>query len=555
MPEFTKIGYYDLTLEAFKGRLLPCIGRAEECERMERVVHRTVHNNCIVVGPNGIGKTSLLRGFAERYAQKKETKPFRVVECEASAFEPLNSTVQVPLQKYKEALDSLPSCVFIIDNFGALVYNKPIILQHMIQLLKPIADLGKVRLILSFESKEFAWLQNEQAQFLHFFEVLTLKPQPAAEQIQILRAAEKRFGLPHIQIPQTILELILSLVERFAVLGHSPGAGVSILDESVTLVKTKGGKEVKEEDVYQVISDKVGVPLTELQVSQKERLRQLEHKLNSHIIGQKVALNQIASTVKRAKLGLKNPNRPLGSFLVLGPSGVGKTETAKVLASELFGGKKSFVRIDMSEFGEAHTVARLIGAPAGYVGFEAGGGLTNAVKTEPYSLVLLDEIEKAHPKIFDVFLQILDDGRLTSGQGETIDFTQTVIMATSNLAVGDIIDGFKKGDDIHSEAFFQEKLVPALAQFFRLEFLNRFDAVLVFQPLTEEHLLEVAKLEIKKVEARVAKHKISFKIDPEILKKKIRTLSDPRFGARPVKRFIETTCENLISEKLLADEV
>ena len=185
------------------------------------------------------------------------------------------------------------------------------------------------------------------------------------------------------------------------------------------------------------------------------------------------------------------------------------------------------------------------------MGFDAGGGLTNAVKQEPYNLVLLDEIEKAHSKIFDIFLQVLDDGRLTSGQGETVNFTQTIIMATSNVAVAEIIEGAAAGQDIQSEEFFQSKIAPALAKNFRLEFLNRFDAVLIFNPLTQNDLLEIAQLEIQKVEARVAKHNIKFKIDPEILIKKISALADPRFGARPVKRFIETVCEELITEQLL----
>jgi len=552
MAEFSKIHYFDLTLETAEGRVIDCIGRKEESERLERVLRRNVHNNAFVIGANGIGKSAFLRGFAKRFVEAEGKRGLRIVEVAASSFESLNTTVQIPFARYKDAFDSLPPCILIIDGFGALVYNKPTLLQHMIQLLKPIADAGKVRLVCSAESKEYAWIEHEQAQFLNVFETLTLKSQSRPEQIAIICKEKQALGLEHIALHDETITTLLDLAERFPIVGALPGGAVRVLDECGSLVKKQHTKEIRVEEVYKVISDKAGVPLTQLQVSQKERLRQLEAKLNGHIIGQKEALSQIASTVKRAKLGLKNPNRPLGSFLVLGPSGVGKTETAKVLAEELFGNRKSFVRIDMSEFGEAHTVARLIGAPAGYVGFDAGGGLTNAIKTEPYSLVLLDEIEKAHPKIFDVFLQILDDGRLTSGQGETIDFTQTIIMATSNLAVSDIIAGFEAGDDIHTEAFFQEKLVPALSQFFRLEFLNRFDAVLVFQPLTEDHLLEVAKLEIKKVEARVAKHKIAFTIDPEILKKKIHTLADPRFGARPVKRFIETTCENLLTEKLLS---
>ena len=246
------------------------------------------------------------------------------------------------------------------------------------------------------------------------------------------------------------------MAERFPALGHLPAAGIAILDESLALAQVKNSQNISEEDILRVVSDKTGVPLQQLKISDKELLNNLETELNTKIIGQRQALTQITSAIKRARLGLKNPNRPLGSFLCLGPSGVGKTETAKLVAEKVFGKKESFVRIDMSEFAEAHTVARLIGSPAGYVGFDAGGGLTNAIKQQPFSLVLLDEIEKAHSKIFDVFLQILDDGRLTSGQGETIDFTQTIIMATSNLGVSEIINGFNGQEDMNDDAFLQE---------------------------------------------------------------------------------------------------
>ncbi len=547
MPEVTKIKYYDLKLEALEGRLNPIVGRADEFDRITRVLGRRLHNNCMIVGPSGIGKTALVHAWANGNAQGG----LPIVQMETDSFNALN-TAAAPVQRYVEALDALPACVLSIDSFGVLVNNKPVMMQLMAQLLKPIAEAGRIQLILVMNSKEFEWLVGEQSSFLNLFEVIHLKPQPRPEQHQILEQAIGRFSMSkELVIDKNIYTLALELGERFPILGQLPAAAIGIIDETIALVQSKLATTLTEDDVYQVVSGKIGVPLSKLKISEKELLKNLEAQLTTTVIGQGAALRQISSTIQRAKLGLKNPNRPLGSFLVLGPSGVGKTETAKLVAETVFGKKESFVRIDMSEFGEAHTVSRLIGAPAGYVGFDVGGGLTNAVKQEPYSLVLLDEAEKAHPKIFDIFLQLLDDGRLTSGQGETIDFTQTIIMATSNLAVTEIINGFKQGQDIHSEEFLQRSLIPALTDVFRPEFINRFDAILVFKPLTEEDLLQIAKLEIQKVEARVAKHHIKFKIDPAVLIKKIQTLADPRFGARPVKRFIETTCENLISQKLL----
>ncbi len=552
MPEFSKISYYDLKLESLNNRLPEAVGRKEEMSRIARVLGRHQNCNCLVAGPAGIGKTTLVRTWAKSVASKAGKSSLPLIELGTESFNALNSTATVPLQKFKEALESLPSCVLFIDDFGQLIYNKSIVLNYMIQLLKPLAESGKIKLVLCMETKELRWLETQQPNFLGVFETITLVAQPAAEQALILKHALKAFTKTSgITAESGVIDLILSLAARFPTLGQLPTSDINILDESLSLARSRNEITISEENVYKIVSDKTRVPLAQLKTTDKEILKNLEKDLSSKIIGQKQPLFKITSAIKRARLGLKNENRPLGSFLCLGPSGVGKTETAKLVAEKVFGKKESFIRIDMSEFAEAHAVARLVGAPAGYVGFDAGGGLTNAVKESPHSLVLLDEIEKAHPKVFDIFLQILDDGRLTSGQGEMVDFTQTIIMATSNLGVNEIIDGFKKGMDLNSDLFIQDNLMMELAKHFRLEFLNRFDAILVFNPLTEKDLLEVAKLEIKKIESRAARHKVKFKIDPIVLFAKISQLSDPRFGARPVKRFVETTCENLITQKLL----
>ena len=547
MSHFSKLKYYDLALEAAKGRIMPLVGRADEVERITRVLQRRLHSNCLIVGPSGSGKTSLVQGWAA-VAHANMGRP--IVQIEAAGFHTLGSANPM-VGKFQEALDVLPPCVLVIDNWGSLIYNQSAVLNYFTQLLPPLMVSGRVRLVLVMETKEYKWLEAEQPSVVTWFETLILKAQTVPEQAAIVTQTVRGLRVADLVLPPVAVELAVQLGERFASLGPMPGAAVRLLDESLALAERRGSV-ITEDDIYQVMSDKTGVPLQRLQANDKDVLKRLEVDLNTRIIGQAPALKRLSSAITRAKLGLKNPNKPLGSFLLLGPSGVGKTETAKFVAEKIFGTKNSFVRIDMSEFGEAHTVARLIGAPAGYVGFDTGGGLTNAVKQEPYSLVLLDEIEKAHPKIFDVFLQVLDDGRATSGQGETIDFTHTIIMATSNLAVPEIIAAHQSGEDIQSEEFYRDKLMPALSRVFRLEFINRFDAILVFKPLDPTDLLAIAQLTIKKVEARAAQHNIKFKIDPNILVQKIQTLADPRFGARPVVRFVESVCEDLISRKLLS---
>jgi len=351
--------------------------------------------------------------------------------------------------------------------------------------------------------------------------------------------------------PLPILQLICELTEKFSKLGQTPRSSINVLDESLAQARATSAPILQEDQVYRVVADKTGIPFSQLAASERSLLQNLEKDLNEVVIGQTKPIHIIASTIQRAKLGLKNSRRPLGSFLFLGPSGVGKTETCRQLAEKVFGRKETFVRIDMSEFGQEHTVQRLLGAPPGYIGYETGGYLTNAVREEPHSLILLDEIEKAHPKAFDIFLQVLEDGRLTSGQGETVDFTQSILAATSNAAVPEILAGWKNREDIFGPAFLRDKIMPVLFKTFRPEFLNRFDAVIIYRPLDADDLLTIARLEIKKVEQRTAKYNIKFQIDPEVLRKKVMTLDDPRFGARPVKRFIEETCETLVAKALL----
>jgi len=549
MARFQKIPYYDLKLEAEKGRLPKIIGRHDEIQRIARIISRSIQNNCFLVGKSGIGKTALLHGLAKQLRSDVHYKNTTFVELKPDGFHMLGM-VNPPLEQYKDALRTLPSCVICIDDFGSLVHNNVTLCDNLMHVLKPTLERADVQVILSMEPYEYAWIEEEYPGWINLFEVIDLKKQSDSEQIDMLKLVVST-SHTDISVPDAILESIVAYTDRFAVLGQMPKSGIKILDESMGYARVQKVKTVQEEMIQLIIADKTNIPLSQLQTTEKELLKTLESDMNQRVIGQRSPIKRITSTIQRAKLGLRNQNRPLGSFLVLGPSGVGKTETAKVLAEKVFGKKESFLRIDMSEFGQEHTVQRLIGAPPGYVGYDAGGGLTNPIKKEPYSLVLLDEIEKAHPKVFDVFLQILDDGRLTSGQGETIDFTQTIIMATSNLAVSEIIAGFEDNTDIHSEAFLKEHIMPALTNAFRPEFINRFDNIIMFNPLALDDLVQIAQLEIKKIEERVKMHNIKFNIKPEILAKHIEKFIDHRFGARPVRRFIEDTCEILITKNLL----
>ncbi|QLG69826.1 MAG: ATP-dependent chaperone ClpB [Candidatus Woesebacteria bacterium] len=299
-------------------------------------------------------------------------------------------------------------------------------------------------------------------------------------------------------------------------------------------------EEVGEEDIAKVVSRITGIPLGKLLSAESEKLLHLEEELRKRVIGQDEALHLVANAIRRSRSGLREGRRPIGSFLFLGPTGVGKTETAKALAEAIFNDEDAIVRIDMGEYQEAHSVSRLIGAPPGYVGFEEGGQLTEAVRRHPYSLVLLDEVEKAHPQVFNVLLQVLDDGRLTDGKGITVDFKNTIIVMTSNLG-SDIISQNKnrKWEEVKSEV---EKM---LFQFFRPEFINRIDKVIIFKPLDEKIMLDIAKNQLEKASQILSSQGIDLIYDKKVIDYLAKKGFDPVFGARPLRRLIE---EELLDE-------
>ena len=307
-------------------------------------------------------------------------------------------------------------------------------------------------------------------------------------------------------------------------------------------------EEVDEEDIAKVVSTWTGIPVARLGTGEREKLVHLEEILHEHVIGQDEAVKAVSEAVIRARAGIKDPNRPIGSFIFLGPTGVGKTELAKTLAEVLFDDERNMIRIDMSEYMEKHTVARLIGAPPGYVGYDEGGQLTEAVRRHPYSVILLDEIEKAHADVFNVLLQVLDDGRLTDGKGRNVDFKNTLIIMTSNLGSSEIMKAQGSMD--------REKLQQMLMNFFRPEFLNRVDDIVVFKPLQAEQIKEIVKLVLKELGERLNKQlELTLSYTDEAVAYLAKAGFDPAFGARPLKRLIVHTVENILGKKIVAGEI
>jgi len=309
--------------------------------------------------------------------------------------------------------------------------------------------------------------------------------------------------------------------------------------------------EVTADDVARIVSNWTGVPVTKISMEESKKLLDMEDILHQRIVGQDEAVKAISQAIRRARAGLKDPNKPIGSFLFLGPTGVGKTELARALAEYLFNDEEALIRIDMSEYMEKHTVSRLIGAPPGYVGYEEGGQLTEAVRRRPYSVILLDEIEKAHPDVFNILLQILDDGRLTDGQGRTVDFKNTVIIMTSNIGAPLIMEKLKGGEDPKVYNEIKTELMKQLNYYFKPEFLNRIDEIIIFHSLTQEQIKQIVDLMLNKVYRQIRAQGMNMEVTEEVKDILAKEGYEPALGARPLRRTIQRLIENPLSELLL----
>ena len=404
-------------------------------------------------------------------------------------------------------------------------------LERLERIERELAELSEQQSSLNAQwQKEKGAIDDLQA-LKEEIEQVQLQVEQAKRSYDLNKAAELEYG--------TLAELNRKLAEREQELG-SPGN-----DSTNQLLR----EEVTEDDIAEVIAKWTGIPVSKLARSEMEKLLELESQLHQRVIGQGEAVQAVADAIQRSRAGLSDPNRPIASFLFLGPTGVGKTELCKALANQLFDSDDAMVRIDMSEYMEKHAVSRLIGAPPGYVGFEEGGQLTEAVRRRPYAVILFDEVEKAHPDVFNVMLQILDDGRVTDSQGRTVDFTNTVLILTSNIGSQSILD--LGGDDSrHSEM--EERVNEALRAHFRPEFLNRLDETIIFHSLKAEELRQIVDLQIERLRQRLAERKISLELSNEAGQWLATEGYDPVYGARPLKRAIQRELETPIAKAILA---
>ena len=355
----------------------------------------------------------------------------------------------------------------------------------------------------------------------------------AKREYNLNKAAELQYG----RLPK--LKAELEAAEQLA--EHSKN--------SSTLLRDK----VSEEEIARIVGRWTGIPVSKLMEGEREKLLNMENILHKRVIGQDEAVEKVSEAILRSRAGIQDPNRPLGSFLFLGPTGVGKTELAKALAEALFDDENGIVRIDMSEYMEKFSVSRLIGAPPGYVGYDEGGQLTEAVRRKPYAVVLFDEIEKAHPDVFNILLQVLDDGRITDSQGRTVDFKNTILILTSNLGSPYILDGITADGEISDTA--RQQVDALLKQSFRPEFLNRLDEIVYYKPLSRQEIYSIVDLMMNSLGKRLAEKQLSVKLTDEAKNYIVDNGYDPVYGARPLKRFIQRKAETLIARAIIGDEL
>ena len=404
--------------------------------------------------------------------------------------------------------------------------------EHLAEIRKELSDMRE-----AFNAKKAQWENEKNAagkeqKLREELEAAKAELEQAQRNYDLNRAAELQYG--------TIPDLQRQLAEEERAAGER---------KTASLVRNK----VTEEEIARIIERWTGIPVARLMEGEREKLLHLDDVLHKRVVGQDEAVRLVSEAIIRSRAGIADPNKPIGSFLFLGPTGVGKTELAKTLAEALFDSEKNLVRIDMSEYMEKFSVSRLIGAPPGYVGYEEGGQLTEAIRRKPYSVVLFDEVEKAHPDVFNILLQVLDDGRITDSQGRTVDFKNTVIILTSNLGSQFLLDGIDENGEISEEA--RAQVNELLKRSFRPEFLNRLDEIVFYKPLTKDNITHIIDLLCADLNRRIADKQLTVRLTDAAKQYIIDSAYDPVYGARPLKRFVQHTVETLIGRKIIADEV
>ncbi len=579
-PALTKYGR-DLTLQAAKGELDPVIGRQVEIDRVVQILSRRKKNNPILIGEPGVGKSAIVEGLALRIAGKEipmlEGK--RIISLDIASMvagTTYRGQFEERIKTVIKELNDHPEIILFVDEIHTLIGagNAQGSLDAA-NILKPALARGEVQCIGATTLSEYRTSIEKDGALERRFQKVIVQPTSLDETYTILtRLSDTYAQFHHVRYTPEALRACVNLTDRYITDRYFPDKAIDAMDEAGACRMDAGKQalegnlgvndelvaavEITESDVARVVSQMSGVPVQRVAQAEGERLRQMSVVLQQRVIGQDEAVQKVVKAIQRSRMGLRDPRKPIGTFFLLGPTGVGKTHLAQCLAEEMFGSRNAIVRFDMSEYMEKHTVSLLVGAPPGYVAHEDGGKLTEAVRRKPYSIVLFDEIEKAHPDIFNVLLQVMDEGRLTDRQGHVVDFKNTIIILTSNVGTRQLNDfgagiGFG-ADDMDAKAS-ERMLTKALQRTFPPEFVNRLDNVIVFHCLSDDALAQILHLELNPLLARVEAMGYQLELTEETQNEILRLARDTQYGARPLKRAIQTLVEDPLTDMLLAGEV
>ena len=568
-PALDKYGR-DLTAQAKNGELDPVIGRQAEIERVVQILSRRKKNNPILIGEPGVGKSAIVEGLALRIESDEASalKGKRIVSLDIASmvagttyrgqFEERMKAVINELHKHKEIIlfvDEIHTIMGAGNAQGSL---------DAANILKPALARGEVQCIGATTISEYRKSIEKDGALERRFQKVIVQPTSAEETYTVLTHISEVYGtFHHVQYTEEALRACVKLTDRYITDRFFPDKAIDAMDEAGAWKgkrqEAKGERqEVTEADVAFVVSRMSGVPVQRVAQAEGEQLRQMNRVLKQRVIGQDKAIDTIVKAIQRSRMGLRNPNKPIGTFFLLGPTGVGKTHLAQCLAEEMFGNRDAIVRFDMSEYIEKHTVSLLVGAPPGYVAHEEGGKLTEAVRRKPYSIVLFDEIEKAHADIFNILLQVMDEGRLTDRQGRVVDFRNTIIIMTSNVGTRQLNE-FGTGIGFQADAIDEKQtehmLTKALNRTFPPEFVNRLDNVVVFHPLNDDALAQILTLELHPLKLRLEAMGYKLQLTQKTKEQLLEQSRDRKYGARPLKRAIQTLVEDPITDILLSGEV
>ena len=561
---------FDLTEKAAKNGFDPVIGRDKEMERVIQTLTRRTKNNPVLVGEAGVGKTAVVEGLATYIASGQvpaELRNKRLIQLDIAgmvAGTRYRGDFEKRLTEVVDKVVAEKNVLLFIDEIHNLVGagGSSDGAMDAAEILKPALARGELHVIGATTTREYRmYIEKDPALERRFQPITVDEPSPELA-VEILKGVKSKYERHHgITISDEAIEAAVQLSVRYVTDRFLPDKAFDIIDEACSKLKlaefyqkSAGGNVLTAEYVRLVVSQMSGVPVAELSRAEKDKLVHLEEELGARVVGQKDAVGVVARAVRRQRAGLKDPMRPIGSFIFVGPTGVGKTELAKALSECLFGSNSEVIRIDMSEYMDKTSVAKLIGAPPGYVGYDESGYLTEKVLRRPYSVVLFDEIEKAHPDVFNLLLQILDEGRLTDSHGKTVDFRNTVIILTSNIGISDAPQasiGFGIQNDFD---VMQRNIDRALRKFFRPEFLNRLDEIVTFNYLDKADMVKIAELMCYSLHKR-----LKGTLNLQFTERAIQFLAldgyNRAFGARPLKRTIQRKVEDALAEKLLIGEI